>query len=233
MISLEKSVNGILLIQILFLFFSSNSMAQGRYGLELSETSIVSLSSKKGYLYAGIDNYLMLDSSLVNNSIFTALGTSNGQVFMDTNNVGLIIPEKAGKLRLSLICTDGSDTVLNGYKYFHVKDIPDPQLTLDSIPIPSNAAIKKNVLLSCDSLGIYFSDDIIGSSHWMIITGFILGYNYGGFYVSHINPTNKLSKETKELINRIGSEEEISIRTTIEYECKIKKELPIYRIQIY
>ena len=175
----------------------------------------------------------MLDSTLLNNNYCTALATSNGHVFRDTNNMGLIIPEKAGKLRLSVLCTNGQDTILNGYKYFHVKEIPDPQLTIDASPIPSYAVIKKNVLLSCDSLGVYFSDDIIGSCNWMTVTGFILGYNYGGFYVSHINPTNKLSRETKELINRIGPEEEISIRTSIEYEGKIKKELPIYRIQIY
>jgi hypothetical protein len=68
---------------------------------------------------------------------------------------------------------------------------------------------------------------------WLRITEFTLGYNYGGFHVSYLNPSNFISLETKEIINRLGPEHEISIRVKVEAEEKLMIELPIYRITLY
>ena len=95
------------------------------------------------------------------------------------------------------------------------------------------AQIPKSLLMDCDSLSIFFTDDLPGSNAWIQITEFTLGYNYGGFHVSFLNPSNHILFETKEIINRLGPEHEISIRVKVKSIGKIIKELPIYRLTIY
>lgn len=51
----------------------------------------------------------------------------------------------------------------------------------------------------------------------------IIGYNYGVSYFLHKNLTNRISQQTKELINKCGYDHEISIRVNVESESKILK----------
>ncbi len=208
-------------------------LAQGRFGEQLPDIAIVSLTSRSGLLYSGIDNYLNIDSALILPCDTVLLVNSNGIIMHDTINQYLIIPEYSGNVRLTVYCLQNNDTVSLGYRYFTVNSVPDPLITINNKPISSPASISKSVLLSCDSLGIYVSDDIIGSENWLRITDFTVGYNYGGFHVSYPNSTNILSLQIKEVINRIGPDHTISIRFNLEGEGKIKKQLPIYRLTLY
>ncbi len=91
----------------------------------------------------------------------------------------------------------------------------------------------KKTLLNCDSLAVYVSNDIIGSENWLTISEFLIGYNYGGFHVSHLNITNKLNDKTRQILTYMGPEREISIKLTVESEGKVFRRLPIYKITIY
>jgi len=217
----------------LFLSMPLTLFSQGRYGISLSEGSLQCLSSRGGKLYQGIDNYILVDSSLYKECENIELISSNGISVKDTGNLYLLIPERAGKLRLAASCQNGGATEIKGYRYFNVMNVPDPQLMLNGIPVPNQAEIPRSALLRSDSISVFFDDDLVGSSEWMIITEFQLGYNYGGFHVSHVNPGNQLSIETKEIIARLGPDHEISIRATVKSLGDIKKQLPIYRIRIY
>jgi hypothetical protein len=218
---------------VLITLVCSSIFGQGRQGKPLDPNCIISLTSKKGILYNGIDNLMMIDSSLFVGSDTLIVKTNNGIFLNDTCNNYLCIPNKLGTMWLTIYAVTGSDTSMLGYKYFQVLNIPEPLLTINGRPMETPAFLSKNELMDCDSLGVYFSEDIAGSEQWMIITEFSLGYSYGGFYVSHTNSSNKFTFETREIINRLGPDREISIRPTAKAQGNIMKPLPIYRIRIY
>ncbi len=229
-----KNIKAILVIILLLCnFHFLPILAQSRHGKPLSQNTIISLTSKKGILYNGIDNLMQLDQSELFEYDTLLLFTNNGYIIKDTLNRYLCYPEKVGTLWLTINSVLNNDTSMVGFKYFSVENIPDPLLTLNDQPIETPITLSKASLHNCDSLGIFFSDDIAGSEYWMTITEFSLGYSYGGFYVSHNNPGNKFSSTTKNIISRLGPEREISIRPFVLSEGKVFKQLPIYRIKIY
>jgi hypothetical protein len=222
-------------IIILFLLFlpAEILLSQFRLGNHLKEKSIVTLSSSKGVLYSGIDNFLKVDCNLTKSYDTIVIDSNNGRIASDSNNLILIVPDRPGKVRLTLSGINSKDTNELGYTYFNVVGIPEPLLMINNLPITTPCTIPRKIMINCDSLGIYFSNDIAGSEKWMKISKFVLGYNYGGFYIAHQNPTNILTLDTKKILNKIGPDREISIRLTTESEGMVFKELPIYRITIY
>jgi hypothetical protein len=217
----------------IILLIPAKIFCQSRLGKQLDSGLIVTQSSYNGFLYSGIDNFLKINPSLNKNYDTILLNSNNGRLFPDTNNLILIIPSRPGKARLTVKGVNFRDTVELGYFYFTVYGIPEPKLTLNNTPIETPCNIPKKVLLDCDSLGVFFSKDIIGSEKWMKISKFTLGYNYGGFYISHINPSNRFTLSTKQILNQIGPDREITIRPTIESAGKVSKDLSIYKITIY
>jgi hypothetical protein len=206
--------------------------AQSRHGKPL-EKRIISMTSNKDILYTGIDNLLILNTTEFENTDTFLLHTNNGFILKDTLNTYICYPEKVGSLWLTIFSILGNDTSMLGFKYYSVENIPEPLLTLDNRPIKTPISLPKATLLACDSLGVFFSEDIPGSEYWMTITEFSIGYSYGGFYVSHNNPTNKFSAATREIISRLGPERELSIRPVVKSLGEVYKQLPIYRITIY
>jgi len=217
----------------LLLLYSNNIFCQYRLGKLIDSGLIITQSSYLGYLYSGIDNFLKIDPSLHKDYDTIIINSNNGKIFSDTNNLFLIIPDRPGKVRLTLTGIYKRDSVAVGYYYFKVYGIPEPKLTLNNIPIETPCSIPKKALMDCDSLGVFFSKDIIGSENWVKVSKFTLGYNYGGFYISHLNPSNRLTLSTKQILNQLGPDREIMIRPTIESEGNVIKDLPIYKITIY
>lgn len=228
-----KQPNNYSILLLVMLFIAHSHLnAQGRLGNLLNENSIQCVSTNSGNLYSGIDNYVKICDSIRNEHVDLTLRTSNGIVEKDSNNLFLVIPVRPGRIRLTILNVD-EDTTAIGYEYLQVKAVPGPVLMLNNFQVESKAQIPKRLLMDCDSLSIYFTDDLPGSEAWLQITEFTLGYNYGGFHVSYLNPSNHILYETKEIINRLGPEHEISIRVKVKSIGKIIKELPIYRITIY
>jgi hypothetical protein len=231
----KSGLSGYLLFILIsqLLLHSAKISGQYHFGKEIDSGLIVTQSSYKGYLYSGIENFLKIDTSLNKKYDTIIINSNNGKIFPDTNNLFIIIPNRPGKVRLTLKGVSYRDTLQLGYFYFIVFGIPEPKLTLNNIPIETPCNIPKKVLLDCDSLGIFFSNDIVGSDKWVKISKFTLGYNYGGFYISHINPSNRFTPNTKQILNQLGPDREIMIRPTIESTGNISKELAIYKITIY
>jgi hypothetical protein len=227
-IKLSCSINMCLLLLSPYLL-----KAQGRYGSELPEDAITCLTSIKGYLYSGIDNYLRVNFTRIPDCDTLFLSTSKGTILSDTLDRYLIIPERPGNIRLTIQCLKNTDTLTLGYRYYMVQNLPDPCIILNKQPVCTPASVNKNIFLITDSISVFFSDDIIGSDSWLKITDFTIGYNYGGFLVSHLNATNKISQKTREIIYLLGPDHEVSIRFNVESEGKISKQLPIYRLRLY
>jgi len=223
--------------QFLLAFFlvisPSVLLSQYRYGNHLPINSVTALNSKKGVLYSGIDNYIKVKKEIVEKFDTIIFQSTNGKVFSDSGDVFVIIPSRPGKVRLSLTGMKRNDSINIGYTVFVIENVPEPRLMLNNIPIPTPCSIPKNVMLNCDSLGIYFNDDIAGSDKWMVISKFVLGYNYGGYYIAHVNPSHILTEETKQIINKVSPDREISILLTTQSGGTIFKKLPIYRITVY
>jgi hypothetical protein len=226
---------GILLVYTLLIFppITDTIKAQGKYGTQLPEGTIISITSRKGYLYAGIDNYLQVNQSLISECDTLLIAASNGTILFDTLNMFVLFPDRVGSMRLTIQCMKNSDTLITGYCYFTVFNVPDPVLTLNDQPIGSPLSISKASFLSSDSLGVYFGNDIYGSEKWIRITDFTIGYNYGGFHISHVNNSNKISAKTKEIISNLGPDHEISILISVKTEGNVQKQLPIYMISLY
>ncbi len=222
------------LFLILMVFNLEGSVnAQYRYGNELTDVDFEILSSRGGHLYSGIDNYIKVSSQIINNMESIHIESTNGDIFADSGQIYLLIPIRPGKVRLTLYSIADQDTSLIGYKHFLVKRIPEPQLVIGKTLVNTTDTLMKKTLLDCDSLSVYFSYDIIGSEHWLKISEFLIGYNYGGFHVSHLNLSCILNDKTKQLITYMAPDREISIKLTVESEGKVFSQLPIYKITIY
>lgn len=216
------------------LFFNLTEICrcQTRYGTELGANILTTVDSRNNILYTGIDNRIKADYSEFDVSYEYILKVNNGLVFPDSIWY-ISIPDRPGNARFLICGVRNSDTVLFGYRYFEVRNVPDPLLSVDTLRLKEEDVISKSHFLNCDSIYIFISDDIIGSEKWFKIIRFTLGYVYGGYYVEHTNNTNILSRETKEIILTIGPTKEIIIKPVVEGEGNLIKELPIYRLILY
>lgn len=233
-LSFSMKYNCFLRLFFVFLIVLTNRTdAQYRYGNELQNVDFTILTSRGGHLYSGIDNYLKISSGIYSDSDTIHIECTNGEIFADSAGLYLLIPQRPGKVRLTLYAVSDGDTNVLGYKHFFVKRIPDPRLIINNTLVNVTDTIMKRTLLECDSLAVFISNDIIGSENWFHISEFLIGYNYGGFHVSHQNLSNKLLPKTKQILEYMGPDREISIKLTVESEGKVYSQLPIYRIVIY
>lgn len=220
------------IILCILISFYSLIYGQGRYGNALEDGTLYNSTSVSGDLYSGIDNYLIVDVNLSNSAEDLFITSTNGFVVRDS--VGfLAIPEKPGKVRYTLYKTEAKDTLILGYNFFNVKRVPDPRIKIDDALIPVQGQVKKAFLVSSNSLSVHISDDIPGSEDWVQVVDFTLGYNYGGFHVSYLNASDKMLPGTRDILNKLGPDREISIKVTTESDGKVLKSLPIYRLMIY
>lgn len=210
-----------------------NTNAQYRYGNELENVDFKILSSRSGNIYSGIDNYMEVSPHLFINSDTLHITSTNGVVIADSGRTYLVIPDRPGKVRIALYSVTGTDTTVLGYTHFIVRRIPDPRLVVGNQLINYTDTLMKRTLLDCDSLSLYISDDIIGSENWLSISEFLIGYNYGGFHVSHVNQSSVLNNKTRQLITYMAPDRRISIKLTVESEGMVFSQPPIYKITIY
>ena len=222
----------IIFIGSLFFSHTEFTKCQTRYGNELNDSILIAIDSRNNILYSGIDNRIKTDFSKFEENYEYTLKVNNGIVFSDSNYY-ISIPDRPGDARFLLLGLRDNDTVLIGYRYFEVRNVPDPLHAIDTLRLQEEDVISKNHFLNSDSLDIFISDDIIGSGDWFRIIKFTLGYVYGGYYVEHTNNTNIISRETKKIIYTLGPAKEIIIKPVVEGEGKLIKELPIFRITLY
>ncbi len=208
------------------------SLCQTRYGNELSDSILRAVDSRNNILYTGIDNRIIADYSKFDQEKEYVLMVNNGKVFSD-GIYQIAIPDRTGNARFLVLGIKEKDTVLIGYRYFEVRNIPEPLLAIDTLRLKEEDVINKNHIISSDSINIFISDDIIGSENWFKVLRFTLGYLYGGYYVEHTNNSNKITRETKEIIFSLGPTKEIIIKPVVEGEGELIMELPIYRLTLY
>lgn len=225
------------LLKIVLLIYISSScsfilQAQSRYGKLLDSNFLHILSSKKGVLYSGIDNFIEINPpDSIKNSILY-FSANNGIMLKDEQNY-LVIPKRSGKIRIMAYLINGNDTLIYGHRYLNVERVPEPKLKINQLILDEKGYLLKSELLKCDSLEIIFDPDIIGSETWYKVQSFTIGYSYGSFYKSYFNNGNIPSSRTRRIISRISPGKKIVIRTKAEGEGNVVMDLPIYRLTIY
>ncbi len=217
---------------VLVVFTCHNITGQSRFGKLLPEESFRIVNSRSGIFYTGIDNPFIIDSTIIYNTNNLFISTNNGIVFFDSVYY-ISIPKKSGKVRMMVYKLEQGDTVYIGFRNFTVHNVPEPKLMFNNMVVSNNSSIPKSLIMSTDSLGIFYSSDISGSEEWTYIDRFILGYSYGGYYISHINEGNKINLETKRIINTIGPDKQITFKIIAVNTGKVIRVLPIYRLRIY
>jgi hypothetical protein len=222
----------IIYLIVVFCCINQVSVSQTRYGEELGDSILLIENSRNDFLYVGIDNVIKINYPKLEGSDEYILKVNNGEVIADSIYY-ISIPKRQGKARFLLYKKENSDSILVGYKYFVVRNVPDPSLAFDNFRVTKGDTVRKSDLLNSEYINIYISSDIINSENWFKIKEFTLGYEYGSYYYEHTNNTNRISYETKQVINTLGPTKEIVIKPIVEGEGGLIKELPIYRLILF
>ena len=223
----------IICIILIFTSFETYlSFGQSRFGTQLPDNAIEINQSVKGIFYTGIDNRFQIHYSLLKLGDTLIIETNNGIVFYDSISY-VSIPKISGKCRLMLYAVNLTDTLFLGFQNITVENVPKPKIRFNEFIIENNTTVPKQLLIQSDSISVFYSNDIIDSDSWVTIDRFLLGYSYGGYFISHTNEGNIISEQTKKIINTISPEKQITIKVVINSTGKVIRELPIYRINLY
>lgn len=190
------------------------------------------INSKSDILYEGIDNLLDIQFPDETSRTFRyLLKTHNGMIFK-ADNMYITIPRNAGRAFISTYVITETDTVLFGKKEFAVQRVPLPSLKIGNTVIRDQSVIDKNIFLKSDSLKVFFTDDIENSENWCHVEYFIIGYSFGGKYISFDNKGDLLTATTKEFIMNLKPNEDVVIKVS-NMDCSlIYKTLPLVRFKI-
>ncbi|MFO7656135.1 MAG: GldM family protein [Bacteroidales bacterium] len=217
---------------ILFVLHISPVKCQYKYGSSLPDSALSLLNSRSGTLYAGIDNPISLNLCKPENINEYILFSNNGTAFIDSLWF-TVIPARTGLSRIVLMKIEDNDTIIIGQRFYSVKSIPEPKLQIDTIRFESLSFFSRSALLAADSISIFISSDIINSDNWFKVNRFTIGYIYGGLYKQHLNQGNRISLETKMMINNLSPGKEVIFNIFAEGEGKLIVELPVYRLKLY
>ena len=218
-------------ILFICLLFTQANYGQWRYGKLLADSSIHSITSISNTLYVGIDNDLSLNLAIPDAVDTLLLRTNNGRIIY--NNGYVVIPNRAGKLRVEVHTqTDGRiDTV--GFYRFKVLPLPFPKVAFDTTIIEENMLISKEAFINADSLYITITNDIPDSRNWVVINEFSIGYNYGGYFIEKSSRSNAITDEMRDLVAIEGAGRTFSIKVITQSATSLLLTHPMYRVMFY
>lgn len=228
------------LILVFIYLFSSFLQAQKMSGNDSAvlrtywnKISIKAIGSLGDFLYNGIDNYLTVncpDSISKNLTIF--LGVNNGTISKTEDNY-LTIPKYAGRSFVTTyLINENNDTLVVGKKQFIVLTIPFPVLSVGKTVIRDKSRINRKVFFRSDSLKLFFTDDFPESDSWFKIRHFMIGYTYGGIYISSENEGPILSLQTLDFIKKLAPGQEVVIKVNSITTSQVITYLPLVRFKI-
>ena len=216
---------------VLSLSLCSNLYSQSRYGYLLADSSILSTTSVSNVLYSGIDNRLILNTSVINNYDTVFLKCNNGIVLFDSTY--FTIPHRPGNLRIELhgLRNNVIDTI--GYFNFKVLRLPAPKIAFGNVIIKDNMKISLDAFIKSDSLYIIVTEDIPDSKNWIQIKEFSIGYNYGGYFIGASSNSNFITQEMKHLAINKGAGRWFSVKVITQSATSLLLTNPIYKVFFY
>ena len=193
--------------------------------------TIYTLNSKSNTLYLGIDNYIHVPEVYLNDSAYD-IRINNGKIFKDSSLIN-VIPRRLPDAFLNIYKYADQDTILiKSIRYF-IKYVPKPCILINNQCLNDISIIDRNEFINNPVLGIYISDDIIGSQDWYKIKRFSFGYVFGSVYKSFESSTNLLTDEMIEALHHLKPGQEVHIKISIVSQGFLVSYLPVYTIKIY
>lgn len=189
------------------------------------------LNSIHNILYISIDNPIKIVQEDV--SFKNLYVTSNNGKLIRKEDHFVAIPQKKVSTKLHVHKVTPEDTVSLKIKELTTIYLPDPVVTMNNKKMTGQDKISKEFLLKCDSVGIYFSDDITTSQNWFEIEGFRLGYFYGSHYLSINNKGAKIQSKIKDRIRKIPQGHKITIHVQLKADNNIAIKGPTFRSKLY
>lgn len=211
--------------------FKNSLNGQSRYGKLLPTNYVYSTTSKSNTLYTGIDNRLALSEKLTSTYDSLILKTNNGKLLFDSSY--FVLPRRSGKLRVEVHSYSNAKIDTVGYLNFKVLPLPRPKIAINNQIIADSMLVSTETFMRGDSILIAISDDIIGSSNWIEVKEFSIGYNYGAYFIEESSKSNKISDEMKSLVYKKGAGRMFSVKVISQSASSMRNTNPMFKIMFY
>lgn len=228
----------IIIKAVLFLLFLIPAKSLGQFHYPpcaaydtVGKDTIRVINSYSNSLYAGIDNYIEIDTLNVhfkNLIVECFMGMT-----MEDPSCYNIIPAKVGKTYISIYQFDSIDTVLVIKKLMKVLPVPSPYITFNEQKLEAIKYLTKDELFKFKKFGVHLSDDFINDKGWYKIKEITVGFPMGQVYVTKSCLGDSLSDEILKSLSRILSGKEVSFSFTIVGEGELFKRMEPLRINLY
>ena len=225
--------NKVSLVIVLFIIGGFPLMAQREYPpcdayTDRENDTLLVTSSYSNTLYIGMDNIIhvkLKDSAC-------RIKTDNGQIFKDDEEEDYcLLPKEQGTAVISL-----EDTVKGRIIYkkaFFVKKLPPLKVSLCDLILNNAERVNRLFLLSCDSINVYYTDDIVGADKWLEVTRFTIGYNYGTYFVEFASRDNHYTSQMEKALREVRTGSVMRVNITCKDKTGFKIVLPVISFKIY
>lgn len=215
----------------LILFFQKTNAAGQYLDTIVVSTDIASLISKKGILYQGIDNVLEISGvHLKNKEVFVT--TSNGKAYLMDNKIYLM-PRKKGFANVQVSWNNNTDTLYKVNKRFYVVALPLPVLMVDNIKLQDKNSINREIFMNCDSIHVFYGEDLLVANRWATISHFVLGYAYGNNFMKFEFEGKKIPDRFRKVVSRIPPGKEVTLRVYLQYRNGITASVKNFKTILY
>ena len=194
------------------------------------QDTVVSLTSTENNIIRGIDNKIFVRSNLFPGNVKIYIDKKY-IISKEENCFFLHSPALDSKENISvLIGSFKNDTVF--YKTFKNESLPAPSIYIGHVNLSITKILTLNDLQISDSVFILFKNTLVGSSEWVKIKRFTIGYKYGTYYITHDNIGNILTQKTKSVLMGMKPGQEVSINILAEGTGSVKREVPLLYFKI-
>ena len=194
------------------------------------QDTVVSLTSTENIIVRGIDNKMFVRTNLFEGNV--NIQVDKKYVLSKEENCFLLrSPALDSKENISLLIGKfRNDTVY--YKTFRNESLPAPSIYIGHVNLSAIKKLTLNDIQMADSVFILFKNTLVGSSEWLKIKRFTVGYKYGTYYISHDNFGNRITLKTKSVLMGLKPGQEVSINILAEGSGSVKKEVPLLYFKI-
>jgi hypothetical protein len=195
------------------------------------QDTIISLSSTNNNIIHGIDNKILIlnkqfkgdKNILIDNRYILSRDDS---VFV------LQAPDPGSTENITLLVENHkNDTIFR--HTFRNERLPLPAIYIGHINLSETKKLSLSDLQLADSVYLFYRHSLAGSSEWLKVKQFKIGYSYGSYYITHENIGKLISPKVKSVLQGLKPGQEVSISIITEGTGTLSKEVGLlyFRIQ--
>ncbi len=195
------------------------------------QDTVISLTSANNTIVHGIDNKVVIRNGLFKGNVNIQVD-KKFILSREGNTFFLRAPDINSRENISLLIGDfKNDTIF--YRTLRNEMLPAPSVYFGHVNLTDTKRIMLNDLQMADSVYLLFRHSLSGSSEWLKVKRFTIGYSYGSYYITHDNIGSIISQKIKTIMQGLKPGQELSISILAEGNGMLKKEVPLlyFRIQ--